>query len=381
MIDQEESMASGGLRGEEYQSESLGNKRMTTGGKVELREVEDNQTDFTDASLVVPCQIESVGRFATYFIPLAYTVVFVLDVLGNGLVFYVLMRRHSPWLLADHYLFQLALSDLLLGFTLPFWALQYSYGWIFGQIPCKVLGALFTINIYGTIFFLTCISINRYFSIVHAVELHKKQRPIHTILICIVIWVFSCTLAWQDFYFRRSELNPDSDKPACIYMFPSDQPNSWRIAFQLVEVIVGFIIPLIFMLFSYIRIFSTLQRSRQNHSKRSQLVIVALLFVFVLCWTPYKALQLIDSLHRLEYIKRDCDFENKLDIAMIISETLGLSHVCINPLVYAFVGVKFRREINNIFKRLCNRAFHSTLGISREGTDFSGSNMSYSRIM
>ncbi|KAM5132172.1 C-X-C chemokine receptor type 3-like [Mantella aurantiaca] len=334
--------------------------------------------DFTNSPTedAIACvTFESVGGFAAYFIPIAYMVVFLLDLMGNGLVLYVLIARRSPWLLADHYLFQLALSDLLLGFTLPFWAFQYSFQRNIGSIPCKILGALFTINIYSTIFFLVCISINRYFSIVHAIELHKRQRPLHTVLICIFIWMFSCTLSWQEFYFRESK---DS---FCTYNFPLGKSNFWRVALQLVELTIGFIIPLVFMVFSYSRILCTLRRSRHNHSRRSQLVIIVLLLVFVLCWAPYKALQIIDSLQRLKVIGRDCYLEKILDIGMIVTEALGLSHVCINPIVYAFVGVKFRREIFKIFKRLTNQVFHSTAVTSREGTVFTDSNCSYSRIM
>ncbi|XP_018416827.1 PREDICTED: C-X-C chemokine receptor type 3-like [Nanorana parkeri] len=324
----------------------------------------------------IACEtIESVGSFATYFIPIAYMVVFLLDLLGNGLVMYVLTVRRSPWLLADHYLFQLALSDLLLGLTLPFWAFQYSFHWIIGDIPCKILGALYTINIYSTIFFLVSISINRYFSIVHAIELHKKQRPLHTVFICIFIWVFSCTLSWQELHFRKSEGS------FCTYNFPLGQSTFWRVVLQLLELAIGFILPLVFMVYSYSRIFCTLQRSRHNHSRRSQMVIIVLLLVFVFCWTPYKALQLVDSLQRLKIISRDCYLEKILDIGMIVTEALGLSHVCINPIVYAFVGVKFRREIFKVFKRLSNQVFHSTVVISRDGTIFTDSNCSYSRIM
>lgn len=333
-----------------------------------LQEVTASPEDAT------PCMtLDSVGGFATYFIPVTYMVVFLLDLLGNGLVVYVLVAKRSPWLIADYYLFQLALSDLLLGFTLPFWAFQYSFHQIISDTPCKILGALFTINIYSTIFFLVCISINRYFSIVHAIELHKKQRPLHTVFICILIWVLSCALSWQEFYFRKAEGS------FCMYNFPTGKSTIWRVVLQLVELTIGFIIPLVFMVFSYSRILCTLQRSRHNHSRRSQLVIIVLLLVFIFCWAPYKALQLIDSLQRLNVIARNCYYEKVLDIGMIITEALGLSHVCINPLVYAFVGVKFRREIFKMFKRFTNQIFNSTVVISREGTIYT--DCSYSRIM
>lgn len=291
------------------------------------------------------------------------------------------MSRRTSWHLADHYLFQLALSDLLLGLTLPFWAVQYGYGWLFGQAACKILGALFTINMYSSILLLVCISLSRYFSIVHAVELHKKQRPIHTIMICVFVWGLSCILSWHEFYFRDVGINPLSGKTVCFYKFDPEKSNSLRIGLQLTEIIIAFIVPLILMLFFYSRIFCTLQQSRLNHSKRSQLVIVVLLLVFFFCWAPYKSLQLVDTLQRLGHIDRNCHFEIMLDIGLAITETLGLSHVCINPIIYAFVGVKFRKQIFKVFKRLSDHVLNASVVLSRDGTIITDSNPSYSKIM
>ncbi|KAM3922980.1 C-X-C chemokine receptor type 3-2-like [Leptodactylus fuscus] len=325
-----------------------------------------------------PC--EPNGTFLGYFLPAALTIVFLLDLIGNGLVLMILMSRRTSWHLADYYLFQLALSDLLLGVTLPFWAVQYGYGWSFGQVPCKILGALFTINMYSSILLLVCISLSRYFSIVHAVELHKKQHRNHTIVICVFVWGLSCFLSWHEFYYRAVD-NPLTDKLICNYKFDPEKSNSLRIALQLTELTIAFIAPLILMLFFYSRIFCTLQGSRLNHSRRSQVVIVVLLLVFFFCWAPYKSFLLIDTLQRMGYISRNCQFEKMLDIGLVVSEALGLSHVCINPIIYAFVGVKFRKEILRVFKKLSDRVVNSSMVLSREGTIFTDSNPSYSKIM
>ncbi|XP_063798665.1 C-X-C chemokine receptor type 3-2-like [Pseudophryne corroboree] len=353
-------------------------KFSTIDSTADYEEATYEYSPFVDTS---PCDVVSTSAFIKYVIPAAITVVFMLDLVGNGLVLKVLISRRSPWHLADHYLFQLALSDLLLGLTLPFWAVQYVYGWMFGYVSCKLLGALFTINMYSSIFFLVSISVNRYFSIVHAVEVHKKQRPIHTILICIFIWGISFILSWHEFYFRETGVNPVTEKPVCFYNFHPDQPDSWRIALQLIDLTFAFIFPLIFMLFFYSQILCTLQRSRLNHSRRSQMVIVVLLLVFVFCWAPYKSLQLIDSLQRLDYIGRNCNLEKKLDIGITATLALGLSHVCINPIIYAFVGVKFRKEIYKVFKRFSNHALNSSISVTRKGNLFTGSDNSYSKIV
>ncbi|XP_077113383.1 C-X-C chemokine receptor type 3-2-like [Ranitomeya variabilis] len=324
---------------------------------------------------------EPTESFLGYFVPAALAIVFLMDLIGNGLVLTILISRQTSWHLADHYLFQLALSDLLLGLTLPFWAVQYGYSWLFGQVSCKILGALFTINIYSSILLLVAISLSRYFSIVHAVDLHKKQRPIHTIMICLFVWGLSCFLSWQDFYFRDIGENLLSHTTICIYKFDPEKSNSLRIALQLTKIVIAFIIPLIFMLFFYSRIFCTLQESRLNESRRSQLVIVVLLLVFFFCWAPYTSLQLIDTLQRMGYFSWSCRFEEMLDIGLVITETLGLSHVCINPIIYAFVGVKFRKEIFRIFKRISDQVINSNVVLSREGTVLSDTNRSYSKIM
>ncbi|XP_063291831.1 C-X-C chemokine receptor type 3-2-like [Pelobates fuscus] len=346
-------------------------------------EVNNYPTDLPSFSEdVTPCKPGSPSEFNQILMLVAFVVVFTLDMLGNGLVIYVLKRRVHVWHLSDHYLFQLAISDILLGLTLPFWTTQFVYGWVFGLVPCKLLGALFTINMYSSIFFLTCIGLNRYISIVHAVELHGKQKPIHTIFICVFVWVTSFLLSWQELFFRDVSYIKHIKNFVCYYNFKPDQADTWRITLRLVNLSVGFLLPLGLMSFFYSKIFCTLRQSKINQSRRPQVVIVVLLLLFVFCWAPYNTLLLIDSLQRLGYIKRDCHFEKMLDMGVFITENLGLAHVCVNPFVYAFVGVKFRKEIYKFFKKSSEHVAHSGLLSSKEGTVMSvEQNLSFSRVM
>ncbi|KAG8433893.1 hypothetical protein GDO86_012314 [Hymenochirus boettgeri] len=325
-----------------------------------------------------PCKYDLTNRFNQWFFPVTFLLVFALGLVGNGLVLYVLKSRRFPWHLADHYLFQLTISDLLLGLTLPFWATQYAYGWVFGQTPCKMLGALFSINMYSSIFFLACIGLNRYFSIVHAVELHKKQKPIHTFLICVFVWVTSFLLSVQEFYFRDVDYVKQMGTFVCHYKFQPENAAVWRITLRFVNLSLGFLVPMFLMLFFYCRIFCTLRRSRHGHSYRSQTVIVVLLLVFLICWGPYNVLLLIDSLQRIGLIAPDCALYRQLDLGLAITESLGLSHVCLNPLVYAFVGVKFRSELYLLSTRRSRQARPSAS--SKEDTVITENNNSYSRV-
>ncbi|OCT73053.1 C-X-C chemokine receptor type 3-2 [Xenopus laevis] len=347
---------------------------------------EDYSSYYVDTALpeipeeAAPCSYHVTSRFNQWFIPVTFLLVFVLGLIGNGLVLYVLKSRRCSWHLSDHYLFHLTLSDLLLGLTLPFWATQYAYGWVFSSIPCKLVGALFSINMYSSIFFLACIGLNRYFAIVHAVELHRKQRPIHTFLICAVVWATSCLLSLQEFYFRDVDFVEQSKAHSCHYKFNPETADTWRTTLRFINLSLGFLLPLFLMFFFYSRIFCTLRRSRHGHSYRSQVVIVVLLFVFVLCWGPYNTFLLIDSLQRLGVIGPNCSLFKKLDIGLTVTETLGLSHVCLNPFVYAFVGVKFKSELSRLSKRVSGKVVSSGFTGSKEESGVIQTNNSYTRV-
>ncbi|XP_053307494.1 C-X-C chemokine receptor type 3-2-like [Spea bombifrons] len=341
----------------------------------------DYKESFTDKPLIPPCFMDSTAQVNQNVISVVFLLVFALDIMGNGLVIYVLSRKGSSWHISDHYLFQLAVSDLLLGLTLPFWITQFLHGWVFGLVPCKLLGALFTINMYSSIFFLVCISLNRYLSVVLAVELHGKQRPIHTFIICALVWSTACMLSWQELYFRDVRYMGHVENAVCYYNFVPQQADTWRITLRLINLSLGFMVPLGLMTFFYSRIFCTLRQSRSNRSRRPQVVIVGLLLVFVLCWMPYNLLLFIDSLQRLGFIERSCQLEKMLDTAVTVTETMGLAHVCLNPFVYAFVGINFRKEIYKLFKRRSDPARRMSVLSSRDGTVETEHNPSSSKIL
>ncbi|ELW48657.1 C-X-C chemokine receptor type 3 [Tupaia chinensis] len=80
----------------------------------------------------------------------------------------------------------------------------------------------------------------------------------------------------------------------------------------------------------------------------SQVVVVA----FALCWTPYHLVVLVDTLMDLGALARNCGRESRVDVAKSVTSGLGYMHCCLNPLLYAFVGVKFRERMWRLLLRL-----------------------------
>uniref|UniRef100_A0A8C6TBC4 Chemokine (C-X-C motif) receptor 3, tandem duplicate 2 n=1 Tax=Neogobius melanostomus TaxID=47308 RepID=A0A8C6TBC4_9GOBI len=321
----------------------------------------DNYTYGNTGSVAAPCSQADAYGFAQKYSPVMYSLVFVLALIGNILVLCVIRRYRSyqsggacAFSLTDTFLLHLAISDLLLAFTLPLFAVQWAHGWVFGVTVCKISGALFSLNRYSGILFLACISFDRYLAIVHAISSGWKRNTCHAQIVCAFIWVICLGLSAVDIIYKQV-VQVDTGKTEslllCQVWFP-EKSTQWQIGLQLVSVILGFGLPLLIMLYCYIRIFRSLCNATRRQKRKSLRLIVSLVSVFVICWAPYCCFQLTDSLLKLELLTPSCSLGHVLDVGTLITESVGLSHCALNPLLYGFVGVKFRRELARMCKGL-----------------------------
>ncbi|XP_054854922.1 C-X-C chemokine receptor type 3-2-like [Eublepharis macularius] len=298
-----------------------------------------------------PCPQSEMGTFTRYFSPVVLSVVFVVGLVGNGLVLAVLGRRRCPWLLADCYLFQLALADILLVLALPFWAVEFTQGWVFEKGFCKFLGALSSMNSYSTVFLLACISVERYLAIVHAVLLQHRWKLFHTCLSSAVLWVICCGLSAVELHFYTVSFISQAERFICHLGFEAQEAESWRLGLRLTSFLLGFLLPVLVMSFCYGRIFVRLQRARVFGKLPALRLLLVILVLFVVSWAPFHVFRLMDSLRRQGHFGRDCAWGKALDYGLLFTQSLGLVHCCLNPLVYAFMGVKFRRELSRLWHR------------------------------
>lgn len=310
---------------------------------------------------VAPCSQDGIYSFTRGYAPVVYSLVFVLAVVGNVLVLCVVRRYRKTqsgvacaFTLTDTFLLHLAISDLLLAFTLPLFAVQWAHEWVFGLAVCKISGALFSLNRFSSILFLACISFDRYLAIVHAVSSGWKRNSCHAQIVCALIWTVCLGLSGVDIVFKEVEMVNTLHQGGQLVCQPWFTKSSiqWHVGLQLVNMVLGFGLPLLVMLYCYIRIFKSLCNATRRQKRKSLRLIISLVSVFVLCWAPYNCFQLADSLQKLGVVSGGCQFGLTLDIGTLVSESVGLSHCALNPLLYGFVGVKFRRELARMCKEL-----------------------------
>jgi len=84
-------------------------------------------------------------------------------------------------------------------------------------------------------------------------------------------------------------------------------------------------------------------------------VIVLIVVVFLVCQVPYNTVLLM-AVANMGKAEKSCDSDNIMAYAKYTTETIAFLHCCLNPVLYAFIGVKFRSYFVKIMKDLwCRR--------------------------
>ncbi|XP_072473853.1 C-X-C chemokine receptor type 2 [Notamacropus eugenii] len=285
-----------------------------------------------------PCRIEDSG-LNKYFVIIIYILVFLLSLLGNSLVMLVILYNRLSRSVTDIYLLNLAIADLLFALSLPLWAASKVKGWIYGTSLCKFVSLLKEVNFYSGILLLACISVDRYLAIVHATRTLTQKRQ-WVKFICMGIWGLSLILS-MPVLFSREAVKSDYYGFVCYENFGNNTAK-WRLVLRILSQSFGFVLPLLVMLFCYGFTLRTLFEAHMGQKHRAMRVIFAVVLVFLLCWLPYNLVLIIDTLMRTEIIQDTCPRRMVLENAINTTEVLGFLHSCLNPIIYAFIGHKFR---------------------------------------
>lgn len=301
-----------------------------------------------------------------------YSLIFLLAIPGNLIVGLVIVLNKRALLSSDIYLFNLAVADVMLALTLPFWATSVSQGWVFGDAVCKIVTIFQEVSFYSSILFLTCISVDRYLVIVRAMDARRTNRQITSWVVCGVVWVVGTFLSLPGL-FNSAYKSQNSSQIICHERYDPTNADSWRLATRILRHTLGFVIPLAVMLNCYgVTIHRLLQIREGFQKQRAMRVIVFVVLAFLLCWTPYHVVVMTDTFFRSKLVLYKCADRLAVDQAMFATHSLGLLHSCVNPVLYAFVGEKFRRRLGQIMRKV---------GLSRRRTLSRGSRSSLSSEM
>ncbi|XP_067890846.1 C-X-C chemokine receptor type 2-like isoform X2 [Heterodontus francisci] len=292
-----------------------------------------------------PCPSVINSHSINTVLTVVYSLVCFLAVTGNMVVMVVIIYHQRTISSTDIYLLHLAVADLLFAVTLPFWAVDAIFGWVFGDAMCKIISMLQEVNFYSGILLLACISIDRYLAIVYSTQFRKQKRPFVIKLVCAAVWVLAIALSLPILYKGKYIYY---SRTICYEILDGESAEIWRVTTRYLRHFIGFLIPLLVMIFCYSVTIQKLCQTKGFQKQKAMKVIIAVVLAFLICWLPYNITVFIDTLMRSKLIDETCDMRNHIDRALSATQSLGFLHSCINPILYAFIGVKFRRNLVNL---------------------------------
>ncbi|XP_053555744.1 hydroxycarboxylic acid receptor 2-like [Bombina bombina] len=278
---------------------------------------------------------------------------FVLGLISNGLVLWVFCFRIPSWNTSTLYLFNVSLADFLLIVCLPFRALYFHQGkdWHLGDIPCRMMLFMVSLNRAGSIFFLTVVVGDRYFKVVHP---YNKINLMPTIPwgVGFAFLMWSATLGSTTYILTQSHLQTDEiiNKTLCesFKLNEGDSAfNTWHNVFFVSE----FFIPLVIISLCTSSIIRHLRRHKDKQGKIQRTIrsMIFLTFVFIICFLPSTVATIMVTVAKN---LRHCELYEISGLVFGASLSLTYLNSVLNPLVIYISSpmVQAVLNIHNIYK-------------------------------
>uniref|UniRef100_A0A667ZG09 P2Y receptor family member 10 n=1 Tax=Myripristis murdjan TaxID=586833 RepID=A0A667ZG09_9TELE len=295
---------------------------------------------------------ERMDQLYTYF----YILIFVPGLLLNTIALWVLCRHISKKTKAVIFMINLALADLAHVLSLPLRIYYYfTHTWPFGNIVCLFCFYLKYLNMYASIVFLVCISLQRCVFLLNPFFARRWRRR-YDLLISVVVWLvvgLGCSpfilgpIAFTKLY-ASPFTTPSPPKSGCFKDLPTRQlPLFLAITIMTLGELFGFVLPLVGISYSSIRIARSLnqRQSTEPQKKRRALRMVLSCFaLFLLCFAPYH-LNFLLYLMVSQDIVSHCATRLAVRQFHPVSLCLASMSCCLNPLLYYFLTAEFRSHL------------------------------------
>uniref|UniRef100_A0A3Q2UW34 G-protein coupled receptors family 1 profile domain-containing protein n=2 Tax=Haplochromini TaxID=319058 RepID=A0A3Q2UW34_HAPBU len=258
---------------------------------------------------------------------LSYSVIFLLGVATNSLVLRRLCLSPCTMNSTAIYMASLSTTDLFFVISLPLRIYYYHQ---------KITFTLKYISLYGGIFFLVCIAVDRYFAVVHPLASTLRRlraaRVVSGGIWCLVLGLSVCLPALR--------LAASHQNKACL-LDPSSRHHRTLILLFLGIALGSFLLPTLVLLYSYCRVLSVLSkmrhrcRSNRHGHLHTLRVIYSVLGVFLLCFLPYHINLLGYTLTHMKLLPH-CGLAKATKAMHPVVLSLASFNCCLNPLIYYF---------------------------------------------
>ncbi|CDQ95375.1 unnamed protein product, partial [Oncorhynchus mykiss] len=325
---------------------------MTEGNNSSVGLLNRSLTDLDRFSSLEDIDVTADGTpILRVFICVVYSVVCAVGLVGNLLVlFFIRVKQERKKSRINFFVLNLAVTDFQFVLTLPFWAVDTAldFSWPFGDAMCKIISSVTVMNMYASVFFLTAMSVTRYWSVASSLKDRTRQKSCSAKWISVVLWV-SATIATAPTSIFSTVTNVAGEK-LCLLKFPDGQ--YWLAVYHLQKIIFAFVLPMAIVSVSYIMLLRFIRnRSMKTNTKRTSQVTKSVTIVvlsFFLCWMPNHAITFWGVLVKLNAVHWDKSYYIVHTYVFPVTVCLAHANSCLNPVIYCLMREEFRKKLKDL---------------------------------
>lgn len=198
---------------------------------------------------------------------------------------------------------------------------------------------------------LLCITLDRYLSIVHDIQLYSKGKLRLVHISCLLVWLISLILSVPDWIFMvaAKDKEQEQERAQCTPDYsPSDTDR--RLVSRLPHHLLGFLLPAAALIICCSCILLRLQRSPKVLQTQRPFItiILPLIAAFFVFWVPYNITLIVDTTRgsSKEHSSEQPESTNSpLQTALVVTKALACIHACLRPLLYFGLCANFRQQV------------------------------------
>ncbi|XP_066570689.1 G-protein coupled receptor 183 [Amia ocellicauda] len=308
------------------------------------------QMSFSNAS----CPEYQYTKIFIVWFSIFYSIICIVGITMNTLGLYTICKGMTKTTSTLLYLINLILADLLFAIVLPLRIVYFAMGlnWKLGEIMCRLYGYLFYVNIYTSINFMVCISVDRCLAVFQPLELHKFRKISFAKCVCVFVWIFTCATNGVIFFLPNIYIQNGT---VALCMEISNVENNPKFSGQiLTAVIFSYYIPFLILFCCYCCVGVKLCKLSRNpvssssgrSHRKSLRMVIAVLLVFIVCYTPYN---ITLTQHMIKILRGNVSCDDKNSFKLYLQSTMSVMNLSfiLDPFIY-FASFKF--QLSFLFK-------------------------------
>lgn len=299
-----------------------------------------------------PVTAYTTGVLSTWVIPSSYILAMLVGIPSNAYILTFLRVRLTAKTLSTVILYlNLALSDLLLLLSL---ALRVHYhfngnNWIFGEISCRLITALFYGNVYCSAQTIACISLKRYLAVVKPFLYRRLAKTTLATWTCLFVWFLFGAAITPELLVRQSYQVTQLGITTCHDVLPlEEKSHSPLVPYRLMLVFLGCVMPFLLCIYAHSAVVYHLGQSAcdwRPFIKVSSLVFV----IFGVCFLPSGVL------HIAHYMRLLSGGDDRLYGYYRVAVCLCCFHSCLDPFLCMLISKTGASELQFISLRGISR--------------------------